>query len=79
MASVRPILLDYSTKLPDSHVVEARYGANLLAVAVSTARPDRLTYINEFVEEIKGSGLIHQVIERAALRGIQAIRAGKND
>ena len=79
MASVRPILLDYSAKLPGSHVVEARYGANLLAVAVSKARPDRLAYINEFVQEIKGSGLIDQVIERAALRGIQAIRAGKND
>ncbi len=79
LASVRPILLDYSAKLSGSRVVEERYGANLLAVAISKARPDRLAYINEFVEEIKASGLVERMIEQAGLRGIQAIRAGKND
>jgi polar amino acid transport system substrate-binding protein len=71
MVQVRPALLDYSTKLPGSRVLEDRYGVNLAAIVVATGQTGRLAYINEFVEEAKASGLVQRAIERAGLRGIQ--------
>ena len=71
MVQVRPALLDYSTKLTGSRVLEDRYGVNLAAIVVATGQAGRLAYINEFVEEAKASGLVQRAIERAGLRGVQ--------
>ena len=71
MVQVRPALLDYSTKLPGSRVLEDRYGVNLAAMVVAMGRAGRLAYINAFVEEAKASGLVQRAIERAGLRGVQ--------
>jgi polar amino acid transport system substrate-binding protein len=70
-ASIRPVLLEYSSKLPGSHVVQDQYGANLLGMVVSKGETARLSYIREFVEQAKASGLVHRAIERAALPGHQ--------
>jgi polar amino acid transport system substrate-binding protein len=77
MASVRPALLDYSTKLPGSRVLEDRYGANLIAMAVPKGQAGRLAYISEFIEEAKASGLVQRAIERAGLRGVQVAPPAK--
>lgn len=77
-ASIRPVLLEYSSKLPGSRVVEDQYGANLLGMVVSKGQPARLAYIREFVEQAKASGLVHQAIERAALPGHQVVPARAN-
>src|SRR6266568_7056301 len=69
-ASIRPVLLAYSPKLPGSRVLEDRYGANLLAMAVAKSHAGRLAYISEFVEEAKASGVVQQAIERGGLRGL---------
>ena len=66
MASARTVLLGYSAKLPGSRVLEDRYGAQLLAMAVPRAQAGWLAYISEFVEEAKASGLAQRIIERAA-------------
>jgi polar amino acid transport system substrate-binding protein len=71
MVQVRPALLDYSTKLPGSRVLEDRYGVNPGSIVVATGQAGRLAYINEFVEEAKASGLVQRAIERAGLRGVQ--------
>ncbi len=70
-ASIRPVLLEYSSKLPGSRVLEDQYGANLLGMVVSKGQPARFAYIRAFVEQAKASGLVHQAIERAALPGHQ--------
>ena len=77
MYQVRTVLLDYSTKLPGSRVLEDRYGVNLAAIVVATSQAGRLAYINEFVEEAKASGLVQRAIERAGLRGVPGSTAGK--
>ena len=66
MASARTVLLGYSTKLRGSRVLEDRYGAQLLAMAVPRGRAGWLAYVSEFVEEAKASGLVQRIIERAA-------------
>jgi len=68
-ASVRPVLLAYSSKLPGSRVLEEHYGANLLGMVVPKGQTERLAYISEFIEQAKASGLVQQAIERAGLPG----------
>lgn len=64
MASTRRILLDYSTQLPGSRVPEGHYGINLVGMAVPKSQPERLAYINDFIEDAKTSWLVQQTIER---------------
>src|SRR5262245_46909089 len=68
-ASVRPVLLAYSSKLPGSRVLEDHYGANLVGIVVPKGQTERLAYISEFIEQARASGLVQQAIERAALPG----------
>ena len=70
-ASIRAVLLAYSSKLPGSRVLEDHYGANLLGMVVPKGQTARLAYISEFVEQAKASGLVQQAIERAGLPGHQ--------
>ena len=71
MASARSVLLEYSTKLPESRVLEDRYGAQLLAMAVPKRQSAWLAFIGEFVEEAKTSGLVQRAIESAGRAGLQ--------
>jgi len=75
-ASARPALLDYSSQLPGSRVLEDRYGKNLVAMVVSKGQAGRLAYINEFIEEAKTSGWLQRAIERAGLRGFEVAPMG---
>jgi polar amino acid transport system substrate-binding protein len=68
-ASVRPLLLAYSSMLPGSRVLDDDYGANLLGMAVAKGQSARLEYVSEFVEQIKSSGLVQHAIDRAGLPG----------
>jgi len=77
-ASIRPVLLAYSSRLPGSRVLEEHYGANLLGMVVPKGQAARLAYINEFVEQAKTSGLVQQAIERAGLPGHLVATANAN-
>jgi len=70
-ASVRPVLIGYSKKIPGSRVLEEPYGANLVGLVVRQGQAARLSYLTEFVEQAKASGLIQQAIDRAGLPGHQ--------
>jgi polar amino acid transport system substrate-binding protein len=67
----REQLIDYSTKLSGSRVLEDAYGINYVGMALGKGQPGRLAYISEFVEEAKTSGLIQRIIEKGGLRGFQ--------
>ncbi|MEA2984953.1 MAG: polar amino acid transport system substrate-binding protein [Alphaproteobacteria bacterium] len=62
-----------SAQLPGSRVLDDRYGANLIALAVPKDQAGRLAYIAEFVEEAKASGLVQRTIDRAGLRGYEVV------
>ena len=76
LAQARPVLLDYSSQLPGSRVLQERYGAYLLAMALPKGQAGRLSYITELIEEAKASGLVQRAIERGGLRGIQVAPPG---
>src|SRR5262245_60056546 len=77
-ASVRGVLLAYSAKLPGSRVLDEHYGANLVGMVVPKGQAARLTYISEFIEQAKASGLVQQAIERAGLPGYLVAPAKMN-
>jgi polar amino acid transport system substrate-binding protein len=77
-ASVRPVLLGYSTNLPGSRVLEEYYGANLLGMVVRKGQTARLAYISDFIEQVKASGLVQETIDRAGLPGHKVASARTN-
>ena len=60
MASARPTLLEYSTQLSGTRVLEDRYGANINRMVVPKGKAGWLAYVSEFVEEAKASGLVQK-------------------
>jgi len=76
MASVAYVLERYSKRLPGSRVLEDRYGANLLAMAVGKNKVERLAYITEFVQQAKAAGLVQRAIDHGGLRGIHVAPPG---
>jgi len=73
LAGIRPGLLTYSTQLPGSRVLEDRYGANVIGMAVRKGQAEWLSYVSEFIAESKTSGSVQQAMERAGMRGIQVV------
>src|SRR5437764_609966 len=71
LAAPRPALVQFSAQLPDSRVLEDRFHAALAGVAVPKGQAGRLSYVSEFVEQAKASGLIQQAIDRSGVRGVQ--------
>lgn len=76
MASARNTLLAYSTHLPESRVLEDRYGANINRIVVPKGKAEWLAYVSEFVEQAKSSGLVQKAIDRAGPRGVTVAPAG---
>jgi polar amino acid transport system substrate-binding protein len=70
-ASVRPALIEFAEKLAGSAVLQDRYGANFLTIAVARGEAGRLAYFNEFIADAKASGLVQRAIDRAGWRGVQ--------
>jgi polar amino acid transport system substrate-binding protein len=68
-ASIRPVLVDFCTRLPGSRVLEQSYGANLPALVVAKGKQARLDYLREFVEAAKASGAVQQALDRAGQPG----------
>jgi polar amino acid transport system substrate-binding protein len=79
MASTRNALLEFSDRLPGSRVLEDHYGADPNRVVVPKGRTERLTYVNEFVEEAKASGFIQSAIDRVGPRGIKVAPPGNSN
>jgi polar amino acid transport system substrate-binding protein len=72
-AGIRPGLLTYSTQLPGSRVLEDRFGANVIGMAVRKGQDGWLSYVSEFITESKTSGSVQQAMERAGMRGIEVV------
>jgi polar amino acid transport system substrate-binding protein len=74
MASIRSALIEYSPRLPGSRVLEDYYGVNRITMVVAKSQGGRLSYISEFIEEAKASGLVQRAIERDGSGGYQAVQ-----
>ena len=59
--------------LPGSRVLEGRYGANVLAMAVAKGQPGWLACVSGFIEEARSSGLVQRAIASAGLGGVEIV------
>ncbi len=75
-AAPRPILLAESAELPGSRVLEDGFALVSYAAWVPKDRAGLLAYVNEFIEEMKASGMIGRTIEAAGLRGVRVAPPG---
>jgi polar amino acid transport system substrate-binding protein len=76
MASTRLVLLPLSEQLPGARVLADHYGANINRMVVPKGKAGWLSYVNEFVEDAKASGLVQKAIERSGTRGITVAPPG---
>ena len=70
-ASTRPALMEFSTKMAGSRVLEDCFGANFTAMVIPKGKAERLAYISEFVEDAKSSGLIERAVMNSGWRGVR--------
>ena len=69
-AGSRDGLLVVQEKLSGYRLLDDRYNAVGHAIALPRGRASGLPYVNAFVEEIKGSGVVAQAIAKHSIRGI---------
>jgi len=74
-AAPRPVLLGLAASVPGSRVIDGGFAVSAYGAAVPRGHAGRLTYVSEFIEEAKASGLVKQIIERYGLKGIQVAPA----
>jgi len=70
-ASIREMLIQYSAQLPGSRVLDDSYQTNLAGIAIAKEKSERLSYVSEFLEELKRSGSLSKMIDDNGLRGIE--------
>ena len=66
-AMPRAPLIDYAAMLPGSRILTQGFGVNNVGLAVAKGRPQLLTFISEFVEEAKASGVVSRILDGAEL------------
>jgi polar amino acid transport system substrate-binding protein len=72
-ASNREILLEYSSHLSGSRVLEDSYQSGFAGVAVAKGNAGRLAFVSEFLDDMKRSGLLQRIIDDLGLRGIEVV------
>jgi polar amino acid transport system substrate-binding protein len=72
-ASIREMLIQYSTQLPGSRVLEDNYQVNLAGMAVPKGNSGRLAYLTEALDRMKRSGALKQLVEENGLRGVEVV------
>jgi polar amino acid transport system substrate-binding protein len=75
-ASIREILIQYSSQLTGSRVLEDSYSTNLAGIAVPKRNGGRLAFFSEALDELKRSGSLKRMVEEAGLRGVEIVPLG---
>jgi polar amino acid transport system substrate-binding protein len=70
LAGVRQHLVANAAKLPGSRVFDDRFMAIGQALGIPKGRGDGAKYLREFIEDVKASGFVARVIEKAGVRGV---------
>lgn len=80
LAGTRPTLVLAAEQIPGSRVLEGRFSVVQQSVGTPKGREAGAKYLREFVEDIKASGLVAQLIEKNGARGAKvAPRAERRD
>lgn len=70
IAGLRPRLVKDQENLPGSHILEGRFTAVQQAIGTPKGRDAGATYLREFVEDIKATGLVAETIAKNGVRGL---------
>ncbi|TPW01051.1 MAG: putative extracellular solute-binding protein [Alphaproteobacteria bacterium] len=70
LAGLKPRLVMDAEKLPGSRVLDGRFTAIQQAIGTPRGRSAGASYLREFVEDVKSSGLVAGAIERHGVRGV---------
>jgi len=68
-ATNKASLFEMAAKLPESKVLEGRWGVEHFAVAIPKGRDQAKAFVRQFTLEVKSQGLVDAAIARAGLRG----------
>jgi polar amino acid transport system substrate-binding protein len=75
--SARAVLLPLTDKAPGSRVLDDGFATIAWVAMVPKNKDGRITYMSDFIEAAKATGLVKQTIDRANLRGVQVASPGK--
>ncbi|PYS28188.1 MAG: ABC transporter substrate-binding protein [Acidobacteria bacterium] len=70
LAGLKPLLMEVAASQPGTRVLDGRFSAVQQAVGIPKGRDAAAEYVRRFVEDIKASGLVADIIERNAIRGV---------
>ena len=70
LAGLKPRLVSDAEKLPGSRILEGQVTGVQQAVGTPKARAAAAQFLGSFVDELKKSGLVSQIIEKHGVRGV---------
>jgi polar amino acid transport system substrate-binding protein len=70
LAGLKPRLVADAARLPGSRILDGQITGVQQAVGTPKARAAAAQYLGSFVEELKKSGLVSQIIDRHGVRGV---------
>ena len=76
LAGLKPGLIADAQKLPGSRLLEGQFTAVQQSVGVPKKREAAARYVREFVEDAKRSGLVAQLVEKHAVKGVNVAPPG---
>lgn len=72
-ASNREMLLEYSSHLSGSRVLEDSYQSGFAGVEVAKGNAARLAFVSEVLDNMKRSGSLRRIINELGLRGVDVV------
>ncbi len=75
LAGLKPVLLELQAKLPGSRIIDGNFSVIQHTVGTPKGRDAGATYLREFVEDIKASGLVTQWIAKSGVKGLSVAPA----
>ena len=73
-ATNKPTLFEMSDQMPNSRVLDGRWGVEHIAIAIPKGREAAMDYLHRFVAEAQTGGRLAEAVARAGLRGIVKAR-----
>jgi len=70
LAGLKPRLVTDAQVLPGSRILEGRFTAIQQAIGTPRGRDAGATYLRDFIEDVKASGLVAQAMEKHGVRGV---------
>jgi polar amino acid transport system substrate-binding protein len=78
LAGLKPLLMEAAERQPGSRVLEGRFTVVEQAVGAPRGHAAAAAYLRDFVETVKASGLVGQIIQKNGIRGVSVAPAARH-